>query len=74
MAEARAILGRLHHVPVGVARQGRGCGEAGQGIDEGGNVAVVGACARPRVDGPDADNDDGHHSALAVAVAIAVIV
>ena len=53
-----------------VAGGGGRRGEAGEGVDEGRDVAVVLSCARGRVDGADADDDDGHHAALAVVVAV----
>lgn len=68
VAEACPVLGAEYRVVV-AGRCWRG-GEAGEGIEEGRDVAVVLSCARGWVDGADADDDDGHHAAFAVFFAV----
>jgi hypothetical protein len=72
MTEPRAILWGSEYMIIVPWRGGR-CREARKGIDEGWDVAVILPRAGSRIDGPDADNDDGHHSAFAVFFAVRTV-
>lgn len=74
MAEASAVLGRLNGSCRSVSGRDGWRGKAGEGVEEGRDGGVVGACATAGLNRADADDDDGHHATLAVIMAILVVV
>lgn len=72
MAEAGAVLRRSEDVIIVAWRRRRGW-EAGKGINEGWNIAIILPRRVPRVDRPDADDNDRYHPPLTIFLAVVAV-